>query len=147
MQFRHVKISAPGTSPNTDGIDIGYSTNIHIVDSNIGTRDDCIALVGGTQSINISGVTCGPGHGISIGSLGKSPIGDVVKDINVKNCTFINTQNGVRIKTWPSSVTGVASNITFEDITMIKAGNPIIIDQHYCPASYCKNQVITIPFF
>ncbi|XP_049399848.1 exopolygalacturonase-like [Solanum stenotomum] len=138
--FRHVKITAPDDSPNTDGIRIGYSNNIHIVDSNIGTGDDCISMVAGSQSINISGVTCGPGHGISIGSLGKLSKNDVVKDIHTKNCTFINTQNGVRIKTWASSMTGMATNITFEDIIMIKASNPILIDQQYCPTGNCKKQ-------
>ncbi|XP_027767922.1 exopolygalacturonase-like [Solanum pennellii] len=138
--FRHIKISAPDESPNTDGIRIGNSNNIRIVDSNIGTGDDCIAMVAGSQSINITRVTCGPGHGISIGSLGKLTKNDVVKDIHIKNCTFINTQNGVRLKTWALSMNGMATNIAFEDIIMIKSSNPIIIDQQYCPSGNCKKQ-------
>ncbi|XP_015170035.1 exopolygalacturonase-like [Solanum tuberosum] len=137
-KFRHVQIAAPDNSPNTDGIHIGYSKNIHIADSNIGTGDDCIAIIDGSQNINITGITCGPGHGISIGSLGKVPTQEVVKDIQVKSCTFINTQNGVRIKTWASSIAGMATNITFDDITIINASNPIIIDQHYCPERNCS---------
>ncbi|MCD7459125.1 hypothetical protein HAX54_040164 [Datura stramonium] len=139
VKFRHVHITAPGDSPNTDGIHIGYSTNIHILDSDIGTGDDCISMIEGSKSINISGVTCGPGHGISIGSLGKSSNNEIVKDIHVKNCTFIATQNGVRIKTWASMNPGSATTITFEDIIMQKAWNPIFIDQHYCPASPCNS--------
>lgn len=144
--FRHIKISAPDESPNTDGIRIGNSNNIRIVDSNIGTGDDCIAMVAGSQSINITRVTCGPGHGISIGSLGKLTNNDVVKDIHIKNCTLINTQNGVRIKTWALSMNGMATNIAFEDIIMIKSSNPIIIDQQYCPSGNCKKQVRTLTF-
>ncbi|XP_055824318.1 exopolygalacturonase-like [Solanum dulcamara] len=139
MTFSHVNITAPGNSPNTDGIHIALSTNIHVLDSNIGTGDDCIAIITGSKNINISGVTCGPGHGISIGSLGSSP-NEVVKDIHVKNCTLIATQNGVRIKTWGSSDVGNVTHITFEDIVMKRVWNPMIIDQHYCPNHNCSSQ-------
>ncbi|CAN4123736.1 unnamed protein product [Withania somnifera] len=143
VTFRHVHITAPGDSPNTDGVRIGYSTNIHILDSNIGTGDDCISMIAGSKSINISGVTCGPGHGISIGSLGNFPH-EVVKDIHVKNCTLISTQNGVRIKSWASAHTGSATTITFEDITMNEVGNPIFIDQHYCPRGNCSSKASAV---
>ncbi|KAH0655760.1 hypothetical protein KY285_030642 [Solanum tuberosum] len=139
MTFSHVNITAPRDSPNTDGIHISHSTNIHVLDSYIGTGDDCIAMIAGSNNINISGVTCGPGHGISIGSLGNSP-NEVVKDIHVKNCTLIATQNGLRIKTWASSNVGNITNITFEDIIMEKVRNPIFIDQHYCPIHHCSKQ-------
>ncbi|KAJ0008054.1 hypothetical protein Pint_30100 [Pistacia integerrima] len=60
----HLNITAPGSSPNTDGIDIGQTRNVYIHDCNIETGDDCIAI--GTESFNfkISHVTCGLGHGI-----------------------------------------------------------------------------------
>ncbi|TMW85952.1 hypothetical protein EJD97_022197 [Solanum chilense] len=139
MTFSHVNISAPPNSPNTDGIHISHSTNIHVLDSHIGTGDDCIAMIAGSNNINISGVTCGPGHGISIGSLGNSP-NEVVKDIYVKNCTLIGTQNGLRIKTWASSIVGNVTNINYEDIIMKKVQNPIIIDQNYCPTRHCSKK-------
>ncbi|KAL5850303.1 hypothetical protein ACOSQ4_008316 [Xanthoceras sorbifolium] len=63
--------TAPSDSPNTDGIDIGKSTNVIISNSFIGTGDDCDAISGGCSDINITGVACGPGHGISVGSLGR----------------------------------------------------------------------------
>ncbi|XP_040369193.1 exopolygalacturonase [Rosa chinensis] len=69
--IRNIKISAPGESPNTDGIHIGNSQNIYIVDSQISTGDDCVSVLPGSQYINVTGVQCGPGHGISIGSLGR----------------------------------------------------------------------------
>ncbi|PHU04142.1 hypothetical protein BC332_24964 [Capsicum chinense] len=118
LTFSHVNITAPDDSPNTDGIHIGFSTNINIFDSVIGTGDDCISMIAGSQHINISGVTCGPGHGISIGSLGKLPNEEVVKDIRVRNCTLTATQNGVRIKTRAPSDSGSATTISFEDIIM-----------------------------
>lgn len=146
MTFSHVNISAPPNSPNTDGIHISHSTNIHVLDSHIGTGDDCIAMIAGSNNINISGVTCGPGHGISIGSLGNSP-NEVAKDIYVKNCTLIGTQNGLRIKTWASSIVGNVTNINYEDIIMKRVQNPIIIDQNYCPTRHCSKKVLAFPLF
>jgi len=40
-----VTITAPGDSPNTDGIKMGSCSNIQISDTNIGTGDDCIAIL------------------------------------------------------------------------------------------------------
>ncbi|MCD9646093.1 hypothetical protein HAX54_035618 [Datura stramonium] len=143
VMFSHVNIMAPENSPNTDGIHVSASSNIQVFDSNIGTGDDCISIFAGSQIINISGVTCGPGHGISIGSLGRSP-NEVVKDIHVKSCTLIATQNGVRIKTFASANVGSATAINFEDIIMNNVRNPVIIDQHYCPTPPCSGQASSV---
>lgn len=102
-------------------------------------------MINGSQSINISGITCGPGHGISIGSLGKIQ-NEVVTDVHVKNCTLIATQNGARIKTWAPSESGSATSINFEDIFMDNVRNPIIIDQHYCSSPPCSSQVLALSF-
>lgn len=137
VTLSNVRIDAPADSPNTDGIHIGSSKNINIIDSIIRTGDDCVGMVSGSQNILISGVRCGPGHGISIGSLGRSHAEEEVNGIAVRNTTFYGTQNGVRIKTWAPSLQTVASNITFEDINMRDVMNPIVIDQDYCPMANC----------
>ncbi|KAL3848689.1 hypothetical protein ACJIZ3_010571 [Penstemon smallii] len=137
MNISHVKLTAPADSPNTDGIHIGTSSKIKILHANISTGDDCISMVAGSQNIEISDVSCGPGHGISIGSLGRSLAQQHVKGINVRNCTFTNTDNGVRIKTWSPSLYSVASDMTFENIIMNNVRNPVVIDQQYCPAGGC----------
>ncbi|RVW95095.1 Polygalacturonase [Vitis vinifera] len=129
LAFYNVAISAPDESLNTDGIHIGRSSGINITDSTIETGDDCVSIGDGSEQINIQRVTCGPGHGISVGSLGKYPNEEPVVGISVKNCTLTNTQNGVRVKTFPASHQGIASEMHFEDIVMNNVGNPIIIDQ------------------
>ncbi|XP_024175989.1 probable polygalacturonase At3g15720 [Rosa chinensis] len=130
VQISDILIRAPDESPNTDGIDISASTNINIHNSFIGTGDDCIAIISGSSHINITNVMCGPGHGISVGSLGKQGSYSTVEDVQVRNCTFNGTQNGARIKTWQGG-SGYARNISFEDIIIQAAKNPIIIDQKY----------------
>ncbi|KAI3737924.1 hypothetical protein L2E82_27940 [Cichorium intybus] len=128
----NLDIAAPANSPNTDGIDVSLSTQIQILDSVIKTGDDCIALINGSSQINITGINCGPGHGISIGSLGINGEYATAEGIYVRNCNFSGTQNGARIKTWQGG-SGYARDITFEQITLHNVNNPILIDQYYCP--------------
>ncbi|KAG2300326.1 hypothetical protein Bca52824_036798 [Brassica carinata] len=125
-----LKLTAPGDSPNTDGIDISNCIGVDIRDSVISTGDDCIAINTGSSYINITGLFCGPGHGISVGSLGKAGAFATVEEVRVKNCTLTNTTNGVRIKTYQNGL-GYARKISFEDIKMVDSQNPIIIEQNY----------------
>ncbi|CAH8358688.1 unnamed protein product [Eruca vesicaria subsp. sativa] len=130
ITISRLNMTAPSDSPNTDGIDIANCKGVDIRDSVISTGDDCIAVNKGSSYINITGLFCGPGHGISVGSLGVNGEFATVEEVRVKNCTFTKTKNGVRIKTYQNGL-GYARKITFEDITMVDSGNPIIIEQNY----------------
>ncbi|KAG7981030.1 hypothetical protein I3843_05G212100 [Carya illinoinensis] len=132
VHISHLNIFAPEESPNTDGIDISTSRNIEIKNSVIQTGDDCVAINQGSSYINISSVACGPGHGISIGSLGKNGNYETVEEVHVRDCNFTGTQNGARIKTWKGG-SGYARKIIFENIRVRNSQNPIIIDQNYDP--------------
>ncbi|XP_058076952.1 exopolygalacturonase-like [Magnolia sinica] len=140
VHMYNMHITAPEDSPNTDGIHLSRSNSINITDSTIGVGDDCVSIGTGNDGIYVSNVFCGPGHGISVGSLGKRPNEENVANIHVKNCTLTGTDNGVRIKTWPASPVLQAKNFTFEDITMNNARFPIIIDQKYCPSKHCSDE-------
>ncbi|KAK8661779.1 hypothetical protein V6N13_091374 [Hibiscus sabdariffa] len=135
----NVNVIAPEDSPNTDGIHVSKSSNISIFSSTIGVGDDCVSLGAGSNNISISEVRCGPGHGISVGSLGKYKNEKDVVGISVRNCTINNTDNGIRMKSWPGGRAMNAYNMTFEDILMINVSNPIVIDQEYCPSRKCKS--------
>ncbi|RXH80204.1 hypothetical protein DVH24_041351 [Malus domestica] len=140
VRVRRVNISAPGTSLNTDGIHISNSNNVKVARTHIATGDDCIGMIQGSTNIAINNVICGPGHGISVGSLGKYEHENDVKGITVKKTTFLNTDNGIRIKSWPGSGPSLASGMVFKDLIMQNVRNPIIIDQEYCAGGCDKNQ-------
>uniref|UniRef100_A0A9I9DIS0 Exopolygalacturonase-like n=1 Tax=Cucumis melo TaxID=3656 RepID=A0A9I9DIS0_CUCME len=142
VTFQNVTIIAPEKSPNTDGIHVSNSEEINILNTKISTGDDCVSVGDGNKQITITNVTCGPGHGISIGSLGKYTTEKEVAGVTVKSCNLINTSNGVRIKSWPdSAVAYTASDLHFEDIEMVNVSNPIIIDQEYCPSNQCNKKI------
>ncbi|MCL7042175.1 hypothetical protein MKW94_027276 [Papaver nudicaule] len=140
LKFKFLTITAPDDSPNTDGIHLGDSREVTVYDSHISTGDDCISIGPGSFGTYISKVVCGPGHGISVGSLGKYPNEKDVVGLTVRNCTLKGTDNGLRIKTWGPSPPSVARNFTFEHIFMDNVRNPIIIDQDYCPSGSCGQQ-------
>ncbi|XP_015580830.1 polygalacturonase [Ricinus communis] len=133
VKMEGVKVSAPGQSPNTDGIHVQLSSAITILNSIIGTGDDCVSVGPGTSHLWIENIACGPGHGISIGSLGKEFHEPGVQNVTVKTVTFTGTENGVRIKAWARPSTGFARNISFQNAIMKNVHNPIVIDQNYCP--------------
>ncbi|XP_042448848.1 polygalacturonase ADPG2-like [Zingiber officinale] len=138
-----ITISSPSDSPNTDGVHIQKSQHVMVTDSVIGTGDDCVSMSDGAVDVSVSNVTCGPGHGISIGSLGIAGTVATASDIYVSNCTFSQTTNGVRIKTWQGG-SGFARNISFVNIKMNEVHYPIIIDQYYCPHKSCSYKTAAV---
>lgn len=138
ITLEDIGIDAPPESLNTDGIHIGRSNGVNLLGAHIKTGDDCVSLGDGSENVIIENVKCGPGHGIAIGSLGRYPNEQPVRGVTVRHCTISNTMNGVRVKTWPASPNGIASNLHFEDIVMENVGTPILIDQEYCPYGHCK---------
>jgi galacturan 1,4-alpha-galacturonidase len=57
-------IHAPAHSRNTDGVHVGLSSHIRVLDSVIGTGDDCVSVGPGSVDVVVHGVICGPGHGL-----------------------------------------------------------------------------------
>ncbi|KAF7851380.1 hypothetical protein BT93_L4051 [Corymbia citriodora subsp. variegata] len=130
---RNVKVIAPDQSPNTDGIHVQSSTGVTITGSTLQSGDDCISIGPGTTNLYMSHIKCGPGHGISIGSLGRDATEDGVQNVTLTNAIFTGSDNGVRIKSWARPTTSFVRNVLFQNIVMKNVKNPIIIDQNYCP--------------
>lgn len=75
--------------------------------------DDCISIQTGCTGVYVHNVNCGPGHGISIGGLGKDGTKACVSNVTVRDSTIKNTLNGVRIKTWQVGFTTETLNRVF----------------------------------
>lgn len=134
VQLARLSITAPGTSPNTDGIHITHSKDVQVKDCVIKTGDDCVSVENGTHNLFVSKVVCGPGHGISIGSLGDDNSRAEVSGVTIDSVQLYGTTNGARIKTWQGG-SGYAKGITFQNMIMDNVQNPIIIDQNYCDSA------------
>ncbi|KAI6675851.1 hypothetical protein NL676_036647 [Syzygium grande] len=144
VKVLNLLVSAPEKSPNTDGIHVTGTQNILIKNCVIRTGDDCISIVSGSKNVQATDIVCGPGHGISIGSLGADKSTDYVSNVLVNRARLSGTTNGVRIKTWQGG-SGYAKNIIFQNISMRNVTNPIIIDQNYCDqAEACPEQASAV---
>ncbi|XP_006645792.2 polygalacturonase At1g48100-like [Oryza brachyantha] len=138
-----LSISSPALSPNTDGIHVENTQDVLITNTVVSNGDDCVSIGAGTLNVHIENVTCGPGHGISIGSLGKAGTRACVGNVTVRNAVIRHSDNGVRIKTWQGG-SGSVSAVAFENVRMDAVRNPIIIDQYYCLSKSCENETTAV---
>ncbi|KAL7140784.1 hypothetical protein ABFS83_08G010100 [Erythranthe nasuta] len=144
VQVSGVSISSPGNSPNTDGIHLQNSQNVVIQATTLACGDDCISIQTGCSNIYVHNVNCGPGHGISIGGLGKDGTKACVSNVTVRDSTIQNTLNGVRIKSWQGG-SGSVKGVMFVNIQVSEVENPIIIDQYYCDGhNNCPNKTSAV---
>ncbi|CAN6467216.1 unnamed protein product [Victoria cruziana] len=135
----NISISSPATSPNTDGIHLQNSKDVLLHHSKLASGDDCVSIQTGSSNINIRNLDCGPGHGISIGGLGKDNSRACVSNVTVRDVNMYGTMTGVRIKTWQGG-SGWVQGVTFSNIVVSQVQFPIVIDQYYCDRAACKNQ-------
>ncbi|KAL5758234.1 hypothetical protein ACOSP7_020845 [Xanthoceras sorbifolium] len=137
VYLKDLTIRSPGTSPNTDGIHISHSNNVLVDGSFIESGDDCVSIGDASMNIHVSYCECELGHGVSIGSLGRSGNEVLVENITVEHVNFNQTSNGGRIKTWQVG-RGQVRNVEFSYLNFTNVQNPIIIDQYYCDKTGVK---------
>ncbi|KAJ0093779.1 hypothetical protein Patl1_27011 [Pistacia atlantica] len=95
-----LRFQPPASSPNTDGIHVQSSSDVTIMNSRIGTGDDCVSIGPGATNLWIENVACGPGHGIrqifikTLVVLARIKKEAGVQNVTVKTATFTGTQNG-----------------------------------------------------
>ncbi len=119
-------------SPNTDGIDPSLCQRVLISDCVIDTDDDNIAIKSGgsggegVSDVLITDCTFKHGHGCSFGS--ETSGGD--RRVTVRNCTFEDTDIGVRFKS-DRTRGGVVEDVVYESLTMKNVGQAIVITSYY----------------
>ncbi len=136
IAVNNITVTAPSTSPNTDGIDFSYSHDAVVNGCNVDTGDDNVAVVSGiaestapqlgSSNILVENCKFKNGHGVSIGS---GTTGGV-SNITVLNCTFNGTTNGLRIKS-NRTVGGEVSNVNYSNLTMTNVTHPILFTAYY----------------
>ncbi|QDV75342.1 glycoside hydrolase family 28 protein [Botrimarina mediterranea] len=126
---------APERAPNTDAIDPSMCVDVVVRRCVIDVGDDNIAVKSGKRAdgrefaahgLTVTDCTFKHGHGMSIGS---ETVGGV-KDVVVRDCTFENTVNGIRIKS-DRKRGGTVENLTCENITMKNVAGAITITSYY----------------
>ncbi|MGH7980893.1 MAG: glycoside hydrolase family 28 protein, partial [Limisphaerales bacterium] len=131
VTVRGVTIRAnPSSDPvnpghNTDACDVS-GKNILIENCNVSVGDDDFTCGGRTSDVLITNCTYGYGHGVSIGS---GTYGGV-SNITVINCTFNNTEQGIRIKS-DRDRGGYVHDLKYVDLRMTNVVCPILIYASY----------------
>ncbi|KAI1125241.1 endopolygalacturonase 4 [Nemania abortiva] len=114
---------------NTDGFDIGSSTDVLIEYATVYNQDDCVAVNSGT-GITFRNGFCSGGHGLSIGSVGGRS-DNTVSNVSFTTSTVTKSVNGIRIKAIEGD-TGTISDILYDDITLTSISKyGILIEQNY----------------
>ncbi|KAJ5151105.1 uncharacterized protein N7482_010357 [Penicillium canariense] len=114
---------------NTDGFDIGSSTNVVITGATVYNQDDCVAVNSGTD-ITFSGGVCSGGHGLSIGSVGGRS-DNTVETVTFKDSEVKDSVNGIRIKASAGDI-GEITGVTYSGITLSSISKyGILIEQNY----------------
>jgi polygalacturonase len=140
LKFIDLKIQNPADSPNTDGMDPESCKNVDIIGIHFTVGDDCIAVKSGKiymgsklktpcENITIRNCLMESGHGaVTIGS----EMAGGVKKLLVKDCVFLDTDRGLRIKTRRGrGKDAILDEIIFEDIEMDEVKAPFVINSFY----------------
>jgi polygalacturonase len=124
-------IKSPADAPNTDGIDPS-GWNYLIADCTIDVGDDNIAIkptgsrTPGNKNYTVKNCTFVHGHGCSVGS----GTAGGIEDLTVSDCSFDQTDAGIRIKTLRGNG-GLLQHCTYENLKMTAVKNPIYIIDYY----------------
>lgn len=140
LRFLDLTVLNPKDSPNTDGLDPESCKDVEIAGVYFSLGDDCIALKSGkiymgskykaaSEDIVIRQCCMRDGHGsITIGS----EMAGGIKRMTVKDCKFLHTDRGLRIKTRRGrGKDAIIDEITFEHIKMDHVMTPFVINCFY----------------
>ncbi len=140
LKFIDLKVENPQDSPNTDGLDPESCEDVLIEGVQFSLGDDCIAIKSGkiymgakykTPSKNICIKQCFMQNGHGAVTIGSEMAGGVL-NLTVKDCRFVHTDRGLRIKTRRGrGKDAIIDEILFENILMDHVMTPLVINCFY----------------
>lgn len=132
-------IENPPDSPNTDGFNPESCRNTRLAGLRISVGDDCIAVKAGkrapgqtdhlapTEGLEISNCLMEHGHGAVV--LGSEMSGSIT-DVTIRNCEFLGTDRGLRIKTRRGRG-GQVARVTLDHVVMDGVATPLAVNAFY----------------
>lgn len=124
-----VTVRCPWNAQNGDGIDFSSCENVLVTNASVDVGDDAICLKSGIgetgrrrgpcRNVLIDGCTVFHGHG---GFVIGSDTGGGISNVVVRNCRFMNTDTGIRLKSLRGRG-GLVENIYVENIRMNDIAN------------------------
>lgn len=138
LTFADLRIENPPDSPNTDGLNPESSTDVEIVGVRFSVGDDCIAIKAGkiwpdgtvpapTRNVSVRHCHMERGHGgVVIGS----EMSGSVTDVTIENCTMIDTDRGLRIKTRRGRG-GKVARIAMRNCLLDGVRTAFVVNAHY----------------
>lgn len=140
LGFYDLHIESPEASSNTDGLNPESCRDVEIAGVFFSVGDDCIAVKSGklymgktyrtpSRDILIHNCLMEKGHGgVTIGS----EIGAGVDNIVIRNCRFVNTDRGLRVKTRRGrGKDSYLQGIVFDGVKMEGVLTPFVINCFY----------------
>ena len=133
-------IQNPPDSPNTDGLNPESCRDVSLIGLHFSVGDDCIAVKAGKRGANgeashlapTSGLTVTHclmerGHGAVV--LGSEMSGDIT-DVTIADCSFRQTDRGLRIKTRRGRG-GRVANVVMDRVDMVDVLTPVVANGFY----------------
>ncbi|EGO26829.1 glycoside hydrolase family 28 protein [Serpula lacrymans var. lacrymans S7.9] len=99
----------------TIGIDTYRSDSVTLINWDVTTGDDCLAIKGNTTNLYVANITCRGGNGVAFGSLGQYvDLPDIVENVFMEDMNMVrlasyiqpNMGSGVYFKSWSATVNG-----------------------------------------
>lgn len=140
LRFLDLSVLNPKDSPNTDGLDPESCRDLEIAGVYFSLGDDCIAVKSGkiymgakyrtpSEDITIRQCCMRDGHGsVTIGS----EMAGGVENLIVKDCLFLHTDRGLRIKTRRGrGKDAIIEGVLFDNIHMDHVMTPFVANSFY----------------
>lgn len=140
INFYNIKVQAPASSPNTDGLDPESCDGVNIIGVEFSVGDDAIAIKAGKGYMGMKYGIPADHHtirnckmqfahgGVVLGS----EMAGGVKNLTVERCLFVGTDRGLRIKTRRGrGKNAVIDGVVFNKIKMDGVKAPFVMNMFY----------------